>query len=205
MICRTCAKLCHSGDGELEQIQFLLGHAWVQTTERYLGCKQNLGHPVNDRLALGTRIAFPAPENLNQVPVAGEQDREICESESVQQIKCTDGGPEHGDLTPSGRPGFLRDDAQPEIVTDRKGNCSQSLRSGAKGCRAMPVAAGPETRAHLVVVEGKGPATLGIRNPVLVLLLPPMIRVCSMASHLQLNTKFVLRLRHSQPEFKREV
>ena len=45
---RTCAKLCHDGGGELEQIQFLLGHASVQTTERYLGCKQNLGHPVND-------------------------------------------------------------------------------------------------------------------------------------------------------------
>jgi len=45
---RTCAKLCHSNGGEIEQIQFLLGHASVQTTERYLGCKQNLGHPVND-------------------------------------------------------------------------------------------------------------------------------------------------------------
>ena len=29
---RTCAKLCHSNGGELEQIQFLLGHASVQTT-----------------------------------------------------------------------------------------------------------------------------------------------------------------------------
>src|SRR5271167_133428 len=49
---RTCARLCHSGGGELEQIQFLLGHASVQTTERYLGCKQKLRHAVNDALGL---------------------------------------------------------------------------------------------------------------------------------------------------------
>jgi integrase len=46
---RTCAKLCHVYGGEIEQIQFLLGHASVLTTERYLGCKQNLEKPVNDR------------------------------------------------------------------------------------------------------------------------------------------------------------
>ncbi len=46
---RTCAKLCHVNGGELEQIQFLLRHASVLTTERYLGCKQNLEEPVNDR------------------------------------------------------------------------------------------------------------------------------------------------------------
>ena len=57
---RTCAKLCHSNGGELEQIQFLLGHASVLTTERYLGCKQNLGHPVNDLFDL--RIDAPADE-----------------------------------------------------------------------------------------------------------------------------------------------
>jgi site-specific recombinase XerD len=49
---RTCARLCHLAGGELEQIQFLLGHASVETTERYLGCKQNLSHAVNDNLGL---------------------------------------------------------------------------------------------------------------------------------------------------------
>src|SRR6266403_4500770 len=39
---RTCARLCHASGGELEQIQFLLGHVSVQTTERYLGCKQRI-------------------------------------------------------------------------------------------------------------------------------------------------------------------
>jgi site-specific recombinase XerD len=49
---RTCARLCHSAGGELEQIQFLLGHVSVQTTERYLGCKQRLRCAVNDRLGI---------------------------------------------------------------------------------------------------------------------------------------------------------
>jgi site-specific recombinase XerD len=49
---RTCARLCHLAGGELEQIQFLLGHASVQTTERYLGCKQEFRHAVNDKLGL---------------------------------------------------------------------------------------------------------------------------------------------------------
>jgi site-specific recombinase XerD len=49
---RTCARLCHLAGGELEQIQFLLGHASVETTERYLGCKQRLSHVVNANLGL---------------------------------------------------------------------------------------------------------------------------------------------------------
>ncbi len=49
---RTCAKLCRASGGELEQIQFLLGHASIQTTERYLGSRQNLKEAVNDRLGL---------------------------------------------------------------------------------------------------------------------------------------------------------
>jgi integrase len=50
---RTCAKLCRASGGDLEQIQFLLGHASIQTTERYLGTKQNLREAVNDKLGLG--------------------------------------------------------------------------------------------------------------------------------------------------------
>src|SRR5437762_216077 len=55
---RTCAKLCHSSGGELEQIQFLLGHASVpddrtlsrlQTESRTSG-KQSLS-PQNGRAA----------------------------------------------------------------------------------------------------------------------------------------------------------
>jgi site-specific recombinase XerD len=49
---RTCARLCHLAGGELERIQFLLGHVSVETTERYLGCKQRLSHAVNDNLGL---------------------------------------------------------------------------------------------------------------------------------------------------------
>jgi integrase len=49
---RTCARLCHAAGGELEQIQFLLGHVSIQTTERYLGCKQRIRSAVNDRIGI---------------------------------------------------------------------------------------------------------------------------------------------------------
>lgn len=49
---RTCARLCHQAGGEFEQIQFLLGHVSVQTTERYLSCKQRLRNAVNDNIGL---------------------------------------------------------------------------------------------------------------------------------------------------------
>src|SRR4029434_5207701 len=49
---RTCARLCHLAGGELDQIRFLLGHVSIQTTERYLGCKQRLRCAVNDRLGI---------------------------------------------------------------------------------------------------------------------------------------------------------
>src|SRR6202007_635027 len=49
---RSCTRLCHLAGGELEQIQVLLGHASVQTTERHLGCQQNLREALNDNLCL---------------------------------------------------------------------------------------------------------------------------------------------------------
>jgi hypothetical protein len=37
-------KLCRAAGRGLEQIRMILGHAWVQTTELYLGTKQDLPH-----------------------------------------------------------------------------------------------------------------------------------------------------------------
>jgi integrase len=60
---RTCARLCHTAGGELEQIQFLLGHVSVQTTEKYLGCHQRIRGAVKDRLGIEplqrTRVGSP--------------------------------------------------------------------------------------------------------------------------------------------------
>jgi len=89
---RTCAKLCHDGGGELEQIQFLLGHASVQTTERYLGCKQNLGHPVNDLFDLRTD-AVQQKEDEESVHANGSDD--AVEKAFGQGIECRHGGSVH--------------------------------------------------------------------------------------------------------------
>jgi integrase len=48
----NCARLCHLAGGELDQIQFLLGHVSIQTTEQYLGCKQKLRYAVNDKMGI---------------------------------------------------------------------------------------------------------------------------------------------------------
>jgi integrase len=53
---RSCAKMCRAAGGELEQIQLLLGHSSVQTTERYLGTKQDLAHAPNDGIKLTVSV-----------------------------------------------------------------------------------------------------------------------------------------------------
>jgi site-specific recombinase XerD len=49
---RTYAKLAHKGGAELEQISLSLGHASLQTTQKYLGLEQDLTDAPCDRLGL---------------------------------------------------------------------------------------------------------------------------------------------------------
>jgi site-specific recombinase XerD len=49
---RTFAKLAHKGRAPLEQIQISLGHASIQTTERYLGVTQDLTDAPCDHLGI---------------------------------------------------------------------------------------------------------------------------------------------------------
>lgn len=49
---RTFAKLAHKGHAPLEQIQISLGHASIQTTEKYIGLEQNLADAPCDQLGI---------------------------------------------------------------------------------------------------------------------------------------------------------
>jgi len=120
---RTCAKLCHDRGGELEQIQFLLGHASVQTTERYLGCKQNLGHPVNDLFDLRMDAQQQAKQD-ESVPATGAS--EGVEKAFGQGIECCHGGSEHDQPVCNSRPLSLPE--RTDLVEVRKDHRPQSLR-----------------------------------------------------------------------------
>jgi site-specific recombinase XerD len=56
---RTFARLAHRGKAKLEQIQLSLGYASVQTTERYLGVKQNRAEAPCDHLGMELYSARP--------------------------------------------------------------------------------------------------------------------------------------------------
>ena len=49
---RTFAKLAHKGRAQLEQIQLSLGHASIQTTERYLGIEQDFQDAPCDHMGI---------------------------------------------------------------------------------------------------------------------------------------------------------
>jgi site-specific recombinase XerD len=119
---RTCAKLCHDSGGELEQIQFLLGHASVQTTERYLGCKQNLGHPVNDLFEL----AKDRGPHENDVESARMKASDHVEMASGQGLECRYGGSEHDQPVCDIRAPSIPE--RTDVVKARKGYRPQSLR-----------------------------------------------------------------------------
>jgi integrase len=70
---RTCARLCRVSGGALEQIQLLLGHASIQTTERYLGTRQELTHAVNDNLP----IRVPAAGRVGVVRKGPRRERSV--------------------------------------------------------------------------------------------------------------------------------
>lgn len=48
---RSCAKLCHASGGELEQIQFLLGHVSVQTPSDTWAANNGFVEPSTTALA----------------------------------------------------------------------------------------------------------------------------------------------------------
>jgi len=156
---RTCAKLCHDSGGELEQIQFLLGHVSVQTTERYLGCKQNLGSPVNDRFQLGTDVQ---PPDMNCDSAAVKRSTPV-ETASREGIQCRRGGREDEQTIERK---CLSLPEPTDMVEVRKGHRPHSLRrcSGAGASRSDS-----GSQAHgqpdSAIVGPVGPGTLPDPTP----------------------------------------
>jgi len=153
---RTCAKLCHGSGGELEQIQFLLGHASVQTTERYLGCKQNLGSPVNDRFKLRVDVQ-PQEQHRESVPAHGFN--KPAEKPFGQGIECCHRGSEHDQRVYKPSPQSPPERAN--LVEVSIDHCSHSLRRCSRSGTARSDSEGKANGRRDPAVEGSvGPGTL---------------------------------------------
>jgi len=97
--------------------------ASVQTTERYLGCKQNLWHPVNDLFDLR---AEPTPQESGPQPSPSRSS----ETMPTQELECPNGGSEDDDHpTPICRPDQRFRRERTEVVQVEMGDCPASVRS----------------------------------------------------------------------------
>src|ERR1039458_2805174 len=134
-VVRSEGMLRESGLGAycaaLEQIQSLPAHASVQTTERYLGCKQNLGHPVNDLFELRTG----GPQENDDTSATVKASSDPVEKASGRGVECRHGGPEHDQPVCDSRQLSLPE--RTDLVEVRKGNRPHSLRRcpGARASR----------------------------------------------------------------------
>src|ERR1700683_1367516 len=108
-----------------------LGHASVQTTERYLGCKQNLGHPVNDLFDL--RMDGRPHEHDGESATAKSADP--VEKASRRGVECRHGGSDHEQ--PVCDSTKLSPPERSDLVEVRKGPRAESLRRclGARASR----------------------------------------------------------------------
>jgi site-specific recombinase XerD len=157
---RTCAKLCHTSGGELEQIQFLLGHASVQTTERYLGCKQNLGHPVNDLFNLGSDVQPQKADCEAEAPKGFTPVETMCGSE----IEYRDGGSAYEQSIPISHPLRVCQRERYDVVEVRENDRAQSLRRCSEtGASRVDAGSKGDRRPDQAAVGPVGPA--GIPNP----------------------------------------
>jgi len=63
---RTFAKLARKGGAEIDQIQLSLGHASIQTTERYLGTDQDMADAPADRLGIELKRQSAPPRKVRK-------------------------------------------------------------------------------------------------------------------------------------------
>jgi hypothetical protein len=95
--------MCRAAGGELEQIQLLLGHASVQTTERYLGTKQDLVHAPND----GIKLRVAVQRGADMADLSGGSNGILCrdyKGTQAARLVTRTSTPEWARWSPSWRP-----------------------------------------------------------------------------------------------------